>query len=550
MGPHVHGFPKGHRAMQGLQARWLRWVEESPYLLTVGVMLACVPLLVLAAWVFATRWAEDGAADLMARANLSLEQRQMQVAQDFDVALNQLIGLPEVLSGEPRLLAALARPKDVQTINTANRLLANIARFWVVELAYLMDANGVALAANNFETPKTLVGQSFADRDYFRVALRGQPSHQFAIGRVTGTPGLYFTYPVRQGDKVLGVVAIKADVAEIGRRIRLGGCLVVDDLGVVVLSDWKEFLFNALPNAAVLRASAQARQQVYQRTEFPLLHLAPAGRPQQPLVEALGPRDNLVLRRQVAIAEEGMTVHVMEDLDGLAVLDTQRQWLFLGAAGGAVVVVWALVMTSIFVLRARLYRRHILRANRELRSLNAQFKQQAESDFLTGCMNRRRFSEVLGQEMARSRRYAHPLVIALFDLDHFKRINDSHGHAVGDVVLQRFAELVRGNIRVSDSFARLGGEEFAVLLPDTEATVAMPFLERVRTLVAQTHVEHAGVSLQVTVSTGATGLGAADDSDSFLRRADDALYTAKTQGRNRVVFVPFALAEPAALATP
>jgi diguanylate cyclase (GGDEF)-like protein len=533
-------------ATQAWRARWLHWVEESPYLLTGGLLLLCAPASVVMAWLLAVQWTEDDAAQLMVRANQSLEQRQQQVAQDFDVALKQMIGLPEYLSGEPRLLSALARPKDLLAVNAANRLLSNSSRFWAIELAYLMDINGVVLAANNFETPKTVVGMSFADRDYFKLARVGQPNHQVAIGRVTGTPGLYFSYPVRVNGRVVGVIAIKADVAEVGRRVRLAGCLVVDDLGVVMLADPKDYLLHALPDAPVLKASEQTRLQNYGRVDFPILRLAPARRPLQPLVEAIGPRDNLVLRRKVEISEEGMTVHVMEDLDGLAGLDNRRQWLFAGMAGGSVLVLWAVVMTTVLALRARLYRRHIQRANRELRGLNSQLKQQAESDFLTGCMNRRRFSEVLSQEIGRSRRQKHPLAIAVLDLDHFKRINDTHGHAMGDQVLQRFAELVRRNIRISDSFARLGGEEFAILMPDTDQAFAMPFLERMRTLMAHADiaVPGGGGPLMVTVSIGSTGLGPDDDSDTFMRRADGALYTAKMQGRDRVVFVPYPQVQP------
>ncbi len=522
-----------------MRARWQGWVEDSPYLLTLGILLLCAPLLVALAWLGAARWAEDEYGQLMARANQVLDQRQQQLSQDFDVSLNQLIGLPEYLSGEPRLQNALARPKDPLATTAASRLLSNSARFWMVELVYLMDTQGLVLAANNFETPLTMVGRSFADRDYFKLALAGQPSHQFAVGRVTGVPGLYFSYPVRAAGKVVGVVTVKADMAQIGLRMRLAGCLVADDQGVVVLADQRDYLFHALPSAPVLKADAATRQQVYGRADFPLLRLAPAGRVRQPLVEVLGPRDNLVLRRQLPIAEEGLTVHVMEDMDGLAAIDSQRQWLFIGAATAALVVAWALVMTSLFVLRARAYRRHVQRANQDLRQLNRQLKQQAESDFLTGSMNRRRFSEALAQEIGRSHRQKYPLAIAMFDLDHFKRINDTHGHVTGDKVLQRFAELVRQHIRVSDSFARLGGEEFAVLMPDADQGFATLALERMRKLVAEAELAlpGGGAPLRVTVSVGATVLAPADDADSFLNRADGALYAAKSQGRDRVVFV-------------
>lgn len=172
------------------------------------------------------------------------------------------------------------------------------------------------------------------------------------------------------------------------------------------------------------------------------------------------------------------------------------------------------------------------RLEEQLEEANAQLEKQATTDTLTGIANRRKFGFFLESEMGRSRRYRLPLGLIMFDIDHFKQINDNHGHPTGDAVLAELARLVNGTIRSEDAFARWGGEEFVILLPQTEPRGAMAMAERIRSL-----VEHSSfpVPRQVTCSFGVTNLSQNDDPDSFLKRVDEALYQAKEGGRNRVI---------------
>jgi len=160
----------------------------------------------------------------------------------------------------------------------------------------------------------------------------------------------------------------------------------------------------------------------------------------------------------------------------------------------------------------------------------------ATTDPLTGIDNRRRFMEQLNQELARVRRYGHAAALLMFDLDHFKRVNDRHGHAAGDAVLRHFTGLCNGLLREVDQFGRLGGEEFAVLLPDTPLAGAREFAERLRQTVADTPCDVGMAVVSYTVSIGIAGCDqGAVDADSVLARADRALYRAKSEGRNRSV---------------
>jgi diguanylate cyclase (GGDEF)-like protein len=160
----------------------------------------------------------------------------------------------------------------------------------------------------------------------------------------------------------------------------------------------------------------------------------------------------------------------------------------------------------------------------------------AVTDELSGLSARRYFETRLSEEWARHRRYESPLSIALFDLDHFKKINDTLGHGAGDMAIRRFGELLRAAKRASDIACRYGGEEFAVLFPETAARSAMGVAERVRRSIEDEPFSSEGKSFRVTVSAGIadTAALAEDERHQLLFRADKALYAAKDEGRNRV----------------
>ena len=155
-------------------------------------------------------------------------------------------------------------------------------------------------------------------------------------------------------------------------------------------------------------------------------------------------------------------------------------------------------------------------------------------DGLTALHNRRYFTDFLEREIARAARYRRPLSIAIFDVDHFKKINDSYGHLSGDHVLQELARLIRNEARREELAARYGGEEFALILPETTLEAAIGVCERVRQGVESEQFVFDGESCRVTVSAGAARLDADMDLESLIKAADAQLYRAKTSGRNRV----------------
>jgi len=161
----------------------------------------------------------------------------------------------------------------------------------------------------------------------------------------------------------------------------------------------------------------------------------------------------------------------------------------------------------------------------------------ATIDPLTGAWNRRTFHEIAEREMARARRAGQPLSIVMLDIDHFRAVNEKHGHKVGDEVLARFADVVRSALRKEDMVVRYGGEEFVVLLPEVPGPGAVVVAGRIRRAVAGTEIEAAGGKFTLTASLGvAARLDEGPESiDELLDRAGSALALAKERGRNRVV---------------
>ena len=166
-----------------------------------------------------------------------------------------------------------------------------------------------------------------------------------------------------------------------------------------------------------------------------------------------------------------------------------------------------------------------------------QLRTEATTDALTGLPNRRGFVELAESELVRAGRHGHPISVGMLDLDHFKAINDTFGHGFGDTVLIRLAELLRKHLRQNDVVGRMGGEEFALLLPHTESAQAMVTLERVREAVEAMSLNGAarGTNQHVTASIGLVGLRPGETLTQVLQRADGALYRAKAAGRNRLV---------------
>jgi diguanylate cyclase (GGDEF)-like protein len=179
------------------------------------------------------------------------------------------------------------------------------------------------------------------------------------------------------------------------------------------------------------------------------------------------------------------------------------------------------------LLMISLLREHYARS----RALAESMTQLASTDFLTQSFNRRHLQMTLARATDRARRYGRNVSVIMFDLDHFKRVNDQHGHAVGDQVLRDVAEIVRQTVRLSDEFGRWGGEEFLIIAFETDLEQAQRLAERLRSAFVKNRFGDVGT---LTASFGVAMYHKDETSEQVVLRADQSLYLAKANGRNRV----------------
>ena len=172
-------------------------------------------------------------------------------------------------------------------------------------------------------------------------------------------------------------------------------------------------------------------------------------------------------------------------------------------------------------------------SNQQLQSNEAKIRELMLTDWLTGVANRRHLDERLKNELDRSQRYGGHLCIVMADLDFFKQVNDTHGHDAGDTVISVFANIISDTVRNTDFVSRYGGEEFLIILPETNEDGALQLTERIRTILAGRKIHP--LPTPVTASFGITSAIPDDTLDSLLKRADQALYQAKESGRNRCI---------------
>lgn len=177
----------------------------------------------------------------------------------------------------------------------------------------------------------------------------------------------------------------------------------------------------------------------------------------------------------------------------------------------------------------------IASSKRALERANEQLAKLSMTDRLTGLLNRGTWENLVDAEYERYRRYGHPTSLVMFDIDHFKKVNDSYGHLAGDEVIKHAADVTKGGLRQSDTSGRYGGEEFGIILPETDAQGAKVICERIREQIEQSVVETSVAPISYTISMGVAQLtDSPENYMQWMQQADEALYAAKEGGRNCV----------------
>lgn len=267
------------------------------------------------------------------------------------------------------------------------------------------------------------------------------------------------------------------------------------------------------------------------------------------VVAGFGLRQEQVPGRRVLLAVYAAIAlfGLLPQVSNISLLTTADSWLTFALPMYAHGLITGLLL--VMLLSARLSAIHRLAHQAELdlamtqrtleieHSLKEQAEEQARTDYLTGLLNRRHFVELAERELDRAERYQRPLTLLMVDIDHFKLVNDTRGHATGDLVLQEVARLIRAAVRSVDIVGRIGGEEFAAVLPEIDEASALDVAQRLRELVEEASIAvPEGVPVKVTISIGIAHLrGRNANLDTLLSEADAAMYSAKESGRNSVV---------------
>lgn len=469
-------------------------------------------------------------------------------------SLAYLRSIPKVLARHPEIESALAAygpdvqpsalptPVFRQALESDSRLSGLVSRLEAVladldiDQIWVVNAAGDCVVSAGFSPESSATGVNYADRDYFRLARREGEGRQFAVGRTSNMPGIFYSAAVLRNGAFLGSVVLKIDGTRLSRMMTERTSFVTDEYGVIIISGDETLRMKTVPQATVMRLAPAERLSRYSRDQFETVDIRPEKVGELMLQHFPGqefPMVSAVYDHQTDI----LKIWVFRGVAELSSLRHEGIWLFTVLLLGGGLLIASAMAAVVHFLQGRAQRAEIARVNAELVNLNEELRIQARFDALTGLANRRHFLERLDGELHRSARFGLPCSLAILDIDHFKSVNDQFGHAAGDAVLRTFAQTLGQCVRNSDLAARFGGEEFAVLMPQTSVDGATELAERIRGAVQDASVSSGESILRVSVSIG-VAQWSGETPEQLIARADDAMYAAKSAGRNQVCASP------------
>lgn len=510
------------------------------FMTLVGVTLV---LWAGACWIVAGEYVAWRAEESLAHAERDLAQSIDDMTLGIQRTLSVFHGIPSVIGRDRAVVDALLRHPDDRALAglpraerqarlaadpqlaALNRSLAGtVADISALSVIWVVNPAGEAIAASNGGRPDSFTGINFSDRTYFTEAMAGRFGHQFALGRVTNIPGLFFSAPVRDGDRIVGVVAIKIDIPYLASWVNQADAFLSDNYGVVILARDRDMEMRTLPGAAVAGLSAADRMGRYKRSEFDTLPIRPWGAQAYPDLQRWGEGGVPHLRRSSVLPDDDLVLTILEPVPHIATTAEDRLGLFvLAAAVGSLIIILAGAGTHLLLDRER---------GRRNRAVRQRIEYLATHDVLTGLFSRSVLDQFISHGIAGARRSGRGLGVLFVDLDQFKEINDSMGHEVGDLVLREAARRLRNTVREADVVIRQGGDEFIVLLFDLpQPGDALGVAQKVLAVLDQPYTI-TDPALRLSASIGvATYPEHGETPSMLLRRADAAMYRAKEAGR-------------------
>lgn len=522
-----------------------------------GVILVIAVLVWSAmSWFIAERQTRERISRLIEHEQSEAAAKAASVGANIGMTLAHVRSIPKVLAKEREIEMLLSRigsdvmPSTLPLLSFRQSLLNNpefsrvaqrlesVRADLDVDQIWVVNAAGDCIASGGFLPESTATGVNYADRDYFRGARRDGLGRQFAVGRTTDEPGIFYSAAVVAENAFVGAVAVKIDVARLSRTILDNNTFITDENGVIISAGDPNMMMKVFPGGFVGRLSASELDGRYKRRVFETLEVAPVDLDGLSLVR-LGGRLAPMVQASSANQADILAIRLFKEVRGLSGLERDGVWRFVLLLLAGVSAIGGVAAGLAHLRRGREHKLEMAQANAELHKLNEVLLVQARFDPLTGCANRRYFFEELDSELKRAARFELPCCLAILDIDHFKSVNDRYGHAAGDDLLAQFSRTVSACLRASDLLGRIGGEEFALLMPQTPIVGASELAERIRGAVEGVLAVTGEIEVRVTVSIGVTQWGGGGDAvASLVARGDNAMYAAKRAGRNRVCVDP------------
>ncbi|MEY4598465.1 MAG: hypothetical protein RLZZ445_1262 [Pseudomonadota bacterium] len=482
----------------------------------------------------------------------------------------------EIIAGAGQLLYAITA--DVNNLMRTRKVCTDQFRRIMAQVKGQYRTMGLILPNGeiycNATTAPDELRFNVADRDYFQMA---QTTGKFAVGgyqvgRATGLPAINMAYPVIDDHGKVVVVAYAAlnlgtfeEQTERRQREKAGiaGRVVtfIDYKGIVLAQfpQFRERIGEKVPNPGVLEKVLGQKSGVFTETDlagetqiyaFDSAGINPDGKPvihvviSTPAAHIYADADRVMRNTAITIAAVTVLLFLLVWY-GTEIFVTRRFRVLLEMTER--------VRSGDFSARTGFgegreeltqlgvaldgMAQELQNRDQQLQGALKRMRSQAVTDELTGLFNRRHLWKVLEAELLRGRRKSAPIAVLLFDVDHFKKLNDQWGHEAGDIVLQSMAQVVRRVVRATDIVARHGGEEFLVVMPEAGEEVALLRASQLRSRVAEMSLSYRGNPLNsITISIGiAISPDSSQSSDILVREADSAMYEAKNRGRDQVV---------------
>ena len=341
----------------------LKGLARIPLLGRFGILAV---LWLVLSWVVADSILTSHTRELIRNESLSVDKLVGNTAKAIGLGLKNLHGIPELVAKDEKIALALSAhgAPAALSLSVAQRraiwsqdillrsidgYLARVGSALGADVVWVTNENGDCVASSNADRPESFVGTNYADRDYFRIARTGKPGRQYAMGRMTNIPGLYFSAPIVIDGRFAGVAVAKIDLPKLAHWVNQTDAFIADELGVIIIARDPALEMRSIPGASVMGLSEPERQARYKRTDFPELAITPWEKAGLPALKQFDRDERPLLISGESIAEETLEIHAFRHLPEVAAFDAERLKLFLLICTAGTLVISIIAGVAFFV---------------------------------------------------------------------------------------------------------------------------------------------------------------------------------------------------------